>query len=252
MKRTCKVVMVIALIAALMALTSCDNMFTKSVMKGAARDPEKAASKLANKPTDELINDAENAKDRSSAQAIIGALNKKSEEEIKALDTDQKQAVLSAATKAVVDMGSLGGSVGGLLKDAGSSSSSNSEVADVMDDIIASAAGNDTTCVAWVLESSLDANGNIPADTPADMKSSLTMGAVAVAASSLANAGITDSNSVMDRLENADNISDVNTAAAQMLGSGADQKDVENLASALKTLKALQSSGYAFDQAFGQ
>lgn len=246
MKGKIKTVAVCIIVAAVMILTSCGNVFTTSLGKVAARDPEKAAKALAKKSTSTLVSDAAEVADRTQAQAVIGALSTKSQSEITSLSASDKQQIISTATTAVINMTALGSS---LDMDAISSGNANEE--EIIESILNNCSATDTKCVTYILNDALTSSGtlNIPNDAdPDEYKMSLTMGAVAVAASSLKGANF-DMEDFMDAFD-SDSVETVDDHLENMLPNGSAQ-DRANLKTALRIFAALGNDGFDPSAAFG-
>lgn len=255
MKRTWKTAIALMLIASVLMLTSCDGLFTTSTMKGAARDPDKAAAALAKKPTADLVTDAGTAADQAQAQAIVGALSAQAKDDpsvITDLDPEDKKKIVDAAMTAVIDPTAIAGNSGIDLKGMmnGDVDGDEDEIMEnIVGSIIDSLGDCDTTCVKVILDDSLDANGNLKSDVPEEMKSTLALGAITVAASAVQGSDF-DIADLMDAMDGTDtNGTDAQVAA--LLGPNASKDDVAGLTSALNTLAALSASGYEFSDAFG-
>lgn len=249
------------LIASVLMLTSCGGLFTTSTMKGAARDPGEAAKALSKKPTKTLVADAGQAADQAQAQAVVGALSKKAKDDptvITSLSDEDKKTVIDAALTAVIDLTSMATDVD---LDALMSEDSDADEDEMMENIMGSIINNlgdcDTTCVKVILDDSVttDANGDpvLAAGVSEEMKSSLALGAITVAAASVKGAGA-DISTIMNALDGEDengDAADTDDIVANILGANASQDDINGLKSALNTLAALESAGYDFSNAFG-
>lgn len=253
MKRTWKTAIVLMLIASVLMLTSCDGLFTRSTMKGATRDPAKAAAALASKPTEDLVADAGSAADQAQAQAVVGALSaqaKNNPEVITNLSEEDKKKVVDAAMTAVIDLTSLASDVdlNALMGD-----DSNADEDEMMENIMSSLIDNlgdcDTTCVKVILDDSLDASGNLKPNTSEEMKGTLALGAITVAASAVQGSDM-DINDLISAMDGSDT-SGTDAQVNALLGPNASAEDKASLTSALKTLAALEATGYEFGNAFG-
>ena len=246
MKRTCKSAVVLMLIATVLVLSSCNGLFTSSVMKGAARDPEKAAAALAKKPTATLVADAADAADQSSAQAVVGALSKKAKDDpnfASNLNEDEKKTVINAAMTAVINLPAIAGdssiNLAGMMNGDIDSADEDEMMENIVSSIINNLGDCDTTCVASILDASYD-NGQIAAGTSPEMKSSLALGAITVAAATMKGSNF-DMDEFMDALEDGNGSVD----ASDVL-PGASPADLANLTTAMNILNAL-SADTSFD-----
>lgn len=233
------------LIATVLVLSSCNGLFTSSVMKGAARDPEKAAAALAKKPTATLIADAADAADQSSAQAVVGALSKKAKDDpnfASNLKDDEKKTVINAAMTAVINLPAIAGDSSinfeGMMNGDIDGADEEAMMKNIVSSIINNLGDCDTTCVASILTASLDTTGGTPviaAGTSPEMKSSLALGAITVAAATLKGSDF-DMDEFMHALED-----DNGSIDASDVLDGASPADLANLTTAINILNALSA-----------
>ena len=238
MKKTSKAAMVAILIALLMLVTSCDGLFTTSMApKSAVRDTSKAAEALAKKDPADLAKDAANVGDMKEAQKVLEALSKKSPDEISKLSEEDKASIISASMTACIDMAALAGAI-----DVDALSSGDADPSEIIGEVLKTFSGANTTCVQYILEASLDENGNlIDADNMSEetMKN-LALGAVSVAASAVSGTEDKDFDKLLDAMENGGEAKDI-------LPDGDDKTALET---SLKTLEALSDAGFSFEDLF--
>ncbi len=236
MKRSSKAAIVAVLIALLMLVTSCDlGMFTKSMAPSSAvRDQSKAEEALAKKDSGDLAKDAANVGDKNEAQKVLGALSKKSKEEITALSDEEKASIISASMTACIDMAALADSI-----DMDAITSGDADPDAMIGEILKSFSGADTKCVVFILEDSLNEDGTLK-DMSEATKKNLALGAVSVAASTVSGVEDLDSDALIEAMENGGD-------ASTILGNEASQDDIKALETSLKTLEALEASGFALE-----
>ncbi|MBQ0168129.1 MAG: hypothetical protein KBT02_13575 [Treponema sp.] len=252
MKRTCKMTIVLMLIASVFILASCDGLFTTSMMSGAARDPGKAAEALAKKPTKDLAADAKDAADMSSAQAVVGALSAQALQDpsvITSLKPEEKVDIINAAVTASIDKTALfdkdkvGFDLVGMMSGDENAVSDDVEPEDIIKAIIENTAECDTTCIVVILDDALttDASGNAELDPNLDpeLKANLTMGAIAVVASVIPEDVNMDD--LMDSMEG--DAADAGDMASDILGAEATPEKTAALTTALTVLSLLFADG---------
>lgn len=257
MKRTWKTAIALMLIASVLMLTSCDGLFTRSVMKNAARDPDAAAKALAEKPTSTLVDDAGAVADKTQAQSVVGALSAQAKDDpskITSLDDGEKKKIVDAAMTAVIDLTAIASEVD---LNALMSEDSNVDEDELMNNLVGSIIDNlgacDTTCVKVILDDSVttDANGDpvLSSNVSEEMKGTLALGAITVACSAVQGSGF-ELDDLMDAMDGTD-ASGTDAQVSALLGPDASPDDVASLTSALNTLAALEAAGYEFGDAFG-
>lgn len=217
-----------ALVALLMLVSfaSCSmytgNLYKKiddsRVAKGKAPMFGDDISELLTKASAADIADAAaDAGTQDEAKGALEALGKKDKEEIKKLNSEQKEDILDAQVLAT-----LGGSdTTKALTDVISGNSGNIDVDDIMDALISSTAGVDTKATTTILNSALNVDPNDPNNStvktftldPSLDKSKVAMAAAAVAVSTLASADI----DYMQLIEKGDDDSEIGDAMESLM-----------------------------------
>lgn len=259
MKRMNKAAFIAALVCLAMIVTSCNGLFTTTTMPGAARDPGQAASALANQPTADLVANTRDVDSMEGAQTLVAALSQKAKDDpdfASNLSSQEKQDIISAATIAVIDMASIAqnldiaslmGGNGDGDGDGTGDGTGDDAMGQVLDAIVGSIGSTDTTCVVAILNNSLNESGELTQDVldSPEMQSSLAMGAIAVAASTVSSTGASGAD-LIATFESAGS-----SNAEDILPDDASDEEIASLQASIDTLMALTEAGFDITSLFG-
>ena len=234
--RTRKIITTLLLCLAVLVITSCDNMFTTSLFKGAARDLTETMEKVS---TDDLINSGTNPDvigNQESAKAAVEALAKKDLSEI---TVEQSENVLKLGTAAILPTSTLMDAITSImdaLPEDGENGATGDDVESEEDDeteiitnvitsMIASIPKMDNTAITTVLQNQeVLETGDI---------TTVTLATLSLTASALANEEITDSEKIDTEIGKiGENVKDM------------DEEDIENIKPEVFVETALKGTSF--------
>ena len=168
-------IVTIILCFALLIVTSCENMFTTSIFKSAARDPETTVKKSS---TEELVNSGSNPEVVNNPEIAQAALEELAGRELGKITAEDANNILDLTTSAILPISSIADALEQIQNQNNSE-----EKVELFDKLVESIPQVNTAAVEKILsDPELVNNADI---------SSVVMGTISVMSSTIANTEIT-------------------------------------------------------------